>query len=100
MTTVDRKSVFINIGRSNVASEASLTKALDSGWLGGAVLDVFDEEPLPPGHPFWKRKDVVVTPHVAAVSRPSEIAECLKDNIDSYLKGKQLNNLVKWEERY
>jgi phosphoglycerate dehydrogenase-like enzyme len=49
-------AVFINIGRSNVAGEADILEALERGWLREAVLDVFDKEPLPAGHPFWFHK--------------------------------------------
>ena len=46
-------SVFINTGRSNVVSESDLLEALDNGSIREAILDVFDKEPLPTGHPFW-----------------------------------------------
>ena len=46
-------SVFINTGRSNVVAESDLLEALDKGWIREAILDVFDKEPLPSGHPFW-----------------------------------------------
>ena len=48
-------AVFINIGRSNVVSEPEILEALERGWLREVVLDVFDKEPLPAGHPFWSQ---------------------------------------------
>ena len=56
----DKSPGFINIGRSNIVSEDSLLKALEAGWLSGAVLDVFDKEPLPQEHPFWTHPKVLV----------------------------------------
>jgi glyoxylate/hydroxypyruvate reductase A len=58
-------AVLINAGRGDLIVEAALIDALDGGWLGGAVLDTFRQEPLPPGHPFWRHPRVTVTPHVS-----------------------------------
>lgn len=52
--------MLINIGRSNIISESALIKALDKKWLSAAILDVFDEEPLPSDSPLWERDDVCV----------------------------------------
>ena len=54
---------LINVARGAVVDEAALLHALRARAIGGAVLDVFSEEPLPPGHPFWRLDNVVVTPH-------------------------------------
>lgn len=56
----------VNIGRGAHVVETDLIAALDSGQLGGAMLDVFREEPLPASHPFWRHPKVIVTPHAAA----------------------------------
>ena len=58
-------AVFVNVGRGHVVDESALIDALRSGRLRGAVLDVFDEEPLPPSSPLWDLDDVLITPHVA-----------------------------------
>ncbi|SMF25476.1 glyoxylate/hydroxypyruvate reductase A [Tistlia consotensis] len=58
-------AVLINVGRGDLIVEADLVAALDSGALGGAVLDVFRQEPLPERHPFWAHLKVAVTPHVS-----------------------------------
>ncbi|MEF2280142.1 NAD(P)-dependent oxidoreductase [Deinococcus sp. YIM 134068] len=57
-----------NQGRGNLIVTADLLAALDSGHLGGAVLDVTDPEPLPEDHPLWSRPNVVITPHIASTT--------------------------------
>jgi len=61
-----RGSYVVNIGRGAHVVDADLIEALDSGQLGGAMLDVFREEPLPASHPYWRHPKVIVTPHAAA----------------------------------
>jgi glyoxylate/hydroxypyruvate reductase A len=61
-----RGACIINIARGDHLDEHDLVTALDDGQLGGAMLDVFRREPLPPDHPFWHHPKVVITPHVAA----------------------------------
>jgi phosphoglycerate dehydrogenase-like enzyme len=58
-------AVVINIGRGPVINEEALIHALSSGHIKGAALDVFDQEPLPPGHPFYKLENVLLSPHCA-----------------------------------
>ena len=55
----------VNIGRGALLDAAALCDALDAGTLSGAVLDVFDPEPLPPGHRMWRTPNLVITPHVS-----------------------------------
>ncbi|WP_027461084.1 D-2-hydroxyacid dehydrogenase [Deinococcus murrayi] len=57
-----------NGGRGPLVDTPALLAALESGHLGGAVLDVTDPEPLPPGHPLWARENVILTPHVASTT--------------------------------
>jgi len=61
-------SFVVNVGRGGLVVEQDLLNALDSGHIGGAMLDVFATEPLPPDHPFWRHPRVTVTPHVSAVT--------------------------------
>ncbi|WP_225430126.1 NAD(P)-dependent oxidoreductase [Deinococcus detaillensis] len=58
-----------NLGRGELVDTAALVWALDSGHLGGAVLDVTDPEPLPQGHPLWGRGNVLITPHIASTTQ-------------------------------
>lgn len=95
-----KSPVFVNVGRANVISDQTLLQALDSGWFSAAILDVFHQEPLPSEHAFWNHPKIVVTPHVSALSRPEDIAECFVTNLDLCLQDKPLQNLVNWKESY
>lgn len=66
-----RGSLFINVARGPVADEAALVAALRSGALGGAALDVFDTQPLPPDHPLFSFGNVILTPHMAGITDES-----------------------------
>lgn len=91
-----RTAVLVNIGRGAIVPLADLTAALEAGEIGGAALDVFEVEPLPPDHPLWKRENVLLTPHVAAASvRIAERhLETLLDNVRRFVRGEPLRNVV------
>ena len=69
----EKKTVFINIGRGDVVDEGSILKALDNGWIGGAILDVYDVEPLPDSSPLWSHPKVTITPHIAGLTRAKQV---------------------------
>jgi phosphoglycerate dehydrogenase-like enzyme len=85
---------LINIARGAVVDEPELLQALRANRLGGAILDVFAEEPLPAGHPFWEFDNVVITPHISGPSTPGEIAPIFNDNLRRYLSKRPLRFLV------
>jgi len=85
---------LINIARGAVVDEVALLAALEQRRIAGAVLDVFDREPLPPSHPLWKLDNVVVTPHISGPSTPDEIAPVFNDNLARYLAGRPLRHVV------
>jgi phosphoglycerate dehydrogenase-like enzyme len=85
---------LVNVARGPVVDEAALLRALRAGRLGGAVLDVFASEPLPPASPLWDFDNVVVTPHVAGPSVPAEIAPIFADNLARFLAGRRLRHVV------
>lgn len=82
-----RGSLLINTARGPVVNEAALIKALQSGHLEGAGLDTFDTEPLPAGHPLLALPNVLLTPHVAGVTRDAaaQVANITARNIVDYL---------------
>lgn len=87
---------LINIARGNVVVEAELIKALQTGAIAGAMLDVFEREPLPDDSPLWDMPNVIVTPHMAG--SPANFTERMfsifGDNIERFLKGQVLKNIV------
>lgn len=72
-----RGSVLINVGRGAHLDEAALIAALERERPAAALLDVFDDEPLPPGHAFWGHPRISITPHCAALTSDSEAAALL-----------------------
>lgn len=91
---------LINISRGPVVDEAALLDALQGKRLGGAVLDVFEEEPLPQDHPLWELGNVVITPHISGPSTPGEIAPLFNDNLRRYLRGRALRYRVDRKRGY
>jgi phosphoglycerate dehydrogenase-like enzyme len=93
---------FINIGRGSTVDEAALIAALQRGKLGGAALDVFEEEPLPATSPLWDMANVLVSPHSASTSdrENARITELFCDNLRRYLDGQPLRNVLDVERLY
>jgi glyoxylate/hydroxypyruvate reductase len=85
---------LINAGRGGHLVEEDLIPALDSGQISAAALDVFREEPLPPGHPFWHHPRILVTPHIAGTTNPATAAPIILDNIRRFEEGRPLLNQV------
>jgi glyoxylate/hydroxypyruvate reductase A len=84
----------INVARGQHLVEEDLVRALDSGRLAGATLDVFREEPLPPASPLWSHPKVLVTPHIASYSLPATGADGVAANIRRALAGEPLLHQV------
>jgi len=94
------RAVFVNPGRGSVVDEAALADALQSGRLAGAVLDVFQQEPLPPDHVFWRTPNVLITSHTAAISFPKDIAPVFIENYRRLVAGEPLQYRVDFEAGY
>ena len=90
----------INAARGAHLIEADLVKALDSGWLSGAALDVFEEEPLPPASRLWAHPKVTVTPHIAAISQPQVVTRHVLDGIAAFERGERPKDIVDVETAY
>lgn len=93
-------AAVINVGRGGHLIEADLLTALDKGKVEVAVLDVFQEEPLPVDNPLWDHPQVFVTPHIASVTTPETAVLAVADAIDELRKGLELSNLVDLERGY
>ncbi|HEY7738680.1 MAG TPA: D-2-hydroxyacid dehydrogenase [Candidatus Limnocylindria bacterium] len=93
---------LINIARGRLVDETALRRALANGWIGGAVLDVFDEEPLPADSPLYDTPNLVITPHTSWSS--DKVVERSIDlfvaNLERYLAGQPLENQVDLEAGY
>ena len=93
-------ALFVNIGRGNVVDESALVEALQGGTLAGAVLDVFNEEPLPQDSPLWEAPNLVLTAHIAAASDPELIVPIFVDNLRRYINGERLKYIVDFNAGY
>jgi phosphoglycerate dehydrogenase-like enzyme len=93
---------LINVARGRLVDERALLRALREGPLGGAVLDTFREEPLPPTSPFYDLPNVIVTPHTAWSSGRvlDRSVELFCDNLRRYAAGDGLLNVVDPEAGY
>ena len=85
---------LIHAGRGPQLDHQALVDALDRGHLSGAVIDVTDPEPLPPGHAFWSHPKIILTPHVASVTQADTAARAIIDNIKRHRKGQDPIGLV------
>jgi phosphoglycerate dehydrogenase-like enzyme len=94
------RAVFVNPGRGSVVDEAALADALESGRIAGAVLDVFQQEPLPADHFLWRTPNVLITSHTAALSVPEEIAPVFIDNYRRLVARQSLRYQVDFEAGY
>jgi phosphoglycerate dehydrogenase-like enzyme len=94
------RAYYINIGRGNVVDEAALHSALETGELAGAVLDVFDHEPLPESSPLWTTPNLRITGHVAAVTHAEDIAPIFADNCRRFMKGGALHHVIDFDLGY
>jgi glyoxylate/hydroxypyruvate reductase A len=95
-----RGACIVNIARGGHVDEEALLAALDRGQIGGALLDVFDREPLPPAHRFWQHPKVFVTPHIAAQAIAELAVSQVIDNIRRMERGEQPLGLVMIERGY
>ena len=91
-----RGAILVNIARAGIIDGTAMHAALASGQLGGAVLDVFEQEPLPATDPLWTTPNVVITPHSAGfrASHWDEVVALYSDNLRRFQEGAPLQNIV------
>lgn len=91
-----RTAYIINNSRGPVVDEKALYKALKEGWIAGAGIDVFEQEPMPADNPLLKFDNVVVAPHISSASLETraKMSEMVADNLINFFEGKQPPNLV------
>ena len=92
----------LNLSRGALLDEAALLTRLETGRVGGCVLDVLAEEPPSEGHPFWDHPRVLLTPHVSGVSRRFWERETtlILENVRRYRSGRRLRNVVDLDSGY
>jgi phosphoglycerate dehydrogenase-like enzyme len=96
LARLKRGAHVVNIGRGPLIDEQALLRSLRSGHVAGAALDVFQQEPLPPEHPFWDMEAVVVSPHMSgdAIGWTDRVVERFLANLDRFARGRPLEGVV------
>jgi phosphoglycerate dehydrogenase-like enzyme len=95
-------AIFCNVGRGSVVDQSALVAALQRRALAGAVLDVFEPEPLPPEDPLWTMENVIFAPHTMALSwRENErLVDLFIENLRRFARGEPLLNRIDTDEFY
>ncbi len=102
LALLPKGAVLINIGRGALVDEPALVEALRSGHLGGACLDVFEEEPLPASSPLWEMPNVLVSPHSGSTSdrENRRWTDLFCENLKRFLRGDSLLNILDTDRLY
>jgi glyoxylate/hydroxypyruvate reductase A len=100
LAALPRGAGLVNLARGAHLVDADLLAALASGQIGHAVLDVFQAEPLPAGHPYWRHPQVTVLPHVAALTDVRSAAAVVARNIAALAGGRPLQHPVLRDRGY
>jgi phosphoglycerate dehydrogenase-like enzyme len=100
LSYLPKHCVLVNAGRGTTIVDNALIAALQSKMLQAAVLDVFEQEPLPEQHPYWQLDNLYVTQHTAAESLPEDIFSIFSDNYRRYIDGSALHNVLDFAKGY
>ena len=102
LAVMKQSAFLVDVSRGGVINHADLIPALEDGQIAGAALDVYPEEPLPEDNPLWKMPNVIITPHIAGVSREYDrrAVALFVENLERYLDGRQLLNLIDLQRGY
>ncbi len=96
LALLNRGAIVVNVARAQIVDDDAMRAALASGQLGGAVLDVFEREPLPDSSPLWTTPGVLVTPHSSGFRADhwSDVIDLFSDNLRRFQRGEPLTNVV------
>lgn len=102
LASMKQSAFLVDISRGGVVNHADLIAALREGRIAGAALDVFPEEPLQADNPLWELPNVIITPHIAGLSRFYDLraVDLFIENLNRYLKGETLLNLIDLQRGY
>jgi phosphoglycerate dehydrogenase-like enzyme len=98
-----KKGAFlIDVSKGGIVKQKDVIWALKNKLIGGAALDVFEEEPLPEDSELWSFENVVITPHVAGITKDyaEKVGEFFCENLKRFIKGKELLNLIDLNKGY
>jgi phosphoglycerate dehydrogenase-like enzyme len=97
-----KSSILVNVARGGIVDEPALANSIRTGQLAGAVVDCFSKEPAPPDHVFFDTPGLVLTPHVAGVSRDfwPVMAMLVNENVQRIAAGRPVLNPVDARHRY
>ena len=100
LSSMKPTAFLLNIARGELVDTDALIEALETGKIAGAALDAHVQEPLPKGHPLWKMKNVIITPHVGGVSDiyREQVMPIVEENLRRFLRGER-RNLINYIER-
>lgn len=93
-------AVLVNVGRGASVDESALVPALTEGKLRGAVLDVFEQEPLPQDSPLWTLNNAYLTPHMSGPTTVENAGSYFLENLRRYERGEDLPGVVDWNAGY
>jgi phosphoglycerate dehydrogenase-like enzyme len=100
LSSCSKIPIFINVGRGDVISLPDIESALNRSFISFAILDVFPQEPLDPNDSLWKNPQVLISPHISAVSHPGLVADVFIPNLKRYLQGERLKHVVDLKKGY
>lgn len=96
LSALAEETVFVNVGRGDTVDNVALAAAIEARPGSAAILDVTSPEPLPPEHPLFERRNVVISPHMSGDthSRHARFTELFLGNLERFRRGERLRNVV------
>ena len=94
LSQLPRGAHLVNVARGRIVVDEDLVALLDEGHLAGATLDVFRDEPLPAGHPFWHHPRITLTPHTSAVTMVEDSIAQVVDKIERLERAEPVTGIV------